>query len=214
MSLPTSKDTPTWDMGAVLPHFWLLPPPRRCALHSFNYVPSLTDQHYFLRNKGAIRRIKAVEQVLGSQPRRAFRNSRGDRADHCFHREEMVSRPRRCHFVAILWERGHQPGDIRLGVQLSQAGQHCRVCRIADTIGGQQLEGPTRSPFGTRGPGRPSPFGPKAWDETSGASDAAGRVLARLRGPSAAGARFTRATSSSGGSKTDDRQLRRHCCVE
>jgi len=26
MSLPTNEDTPTWDMGAVLRPFWLLPP--------------------------------------------------------------------------------------------------------------------------------------------------------------------------------------------
>jgi len=40
----------------------------------------------------------------------------------------------------------------RLGVQFPQAGQHRRVCRVADPIRGQQLEGPTWSPFGQEGP--------------------------------------------------------------
>jgi len=50
MSLPTNEDTPTWDMGAVLRPFWLLPPPSPpppvCfALHY--YVPVLTDERTF-----------------------------------------------------------------------------------------------------------------------------------------------------------------------
>jgi len=52
----------------------------------------------------------------------------------------------------FLWERGCQPGSIRLGVQFPQEGQHCRVCRVAYTIEVQQLEGPTGCPFGQEGP--------------------------------------------------------------
>jgi len=54
----------------------------------------------------------------------------------------------------------------------------------------------------------------EAWNEAVGASDAAARVLARVRGPSTGVVRFPRATGSSRGSRIDDRQSRRHCCVE
>jgi len=53
------------------------------------------------------------------------------------------------------------------------------------------------------------------WDDDESVdSDAAALVFFRVRGLSAGVARFTRATNSSRGSRTDDRQVRRHCCVE
>jgi len=53
-----------------------------------------------------------------------------------------------------------------------------------------------------------------ACDKTSLALYAAAPVLARVRGPSAGAARFTRATNSSWGSRTENRQLWQHCCVD
>jgi len=50
-------------------------------------------------------------------------------------------------------------------------------------------------------------------DDTSVASDVAAPSWPVYRGHSAGAARFTRATSSSKWSRTDDRQLRRHFCV-
>jgi len=43
MSLPTSEDTPTLDMGAVLRPFWLLAPPPPVCFALLHYVPALTD---------------------------------------------------------------------------------------------------------------------------------------------------------------------------
>jgi len=91
---------------------------------------------------------------------------------------------------------------------VSQAGQHCRVCRVAHTNGGQQLEALPGTPSARRARTAVA-VRSDAWDEVSGAADAAARLLIRVRGPSADVARFTRATSSSRGPRTEDRQLRR-----
>jgi len=40
----TYEDTPTWEMGAVLLPFWILPPPQPVCFALPYYVPALTDE--------------------------------------------------------------------------------------------------------------------------------------------------------------------------
>jgi len=149
---------------------------------------------------------------VASAPRAPPR-CRGERADHRLHREELVRRPRGRHVGAVLRERGRQPWS---------SGWGCSSRRRASNAGSAESQTPSEVSSWRALPVAPSfrrtrtaaAVRSEAGDVASGASAAEARVLARVRVPSAAVAGVTWETSSSRGSRTYDRQLRRHCCVE
>jgi len=102
-----------------------------------------------------------------------------------------------------LLTRGHQVGPLRLWVQFAQACKHGRIGCITDTIGRQDLEGPSTSRARTAAAVRSEALG--------GSSRLRGPTLARVRGPSVVACRWMLAISSSNGSMTAARQLSRHC---
>jgi len=103
-----------------------------------------------------------------------------------------------------LLTRGLQVGPLRLWVQFTQAFQHGRVGCITDTIGRQELEGPSTSRARTAAAVRS-----EAWGEAAAVS--AALLWARVRGPSVVACRWMLAISSPNGSMTAAKQLSRHC---
>jgi len=97
----------------------------------------------------------------------------------------------------------------------------CSSPRRASTAGSVESQTPSEVSSWRALPGAPSARRARtaaavryeAWGEAPAASGADAPVVARVRGPSASAARFTRATRSSKGSRTEDRKLMRHCCV-
>jgi len=98
----------------------------------------------------------------------------------------------------------------------------CSSRRRANTAGSAESQTPSEVSSCRALPGAPSArrartaaaVGSEAWGEVSVPSGAAAAlVLARVRGPSAVASRLMWVTSSSRGSRTDDRQWSRHCWV-